>query len=589
MVRRRVNHSVWVASCVSGMLIYLTVSFAMHPLVVAFVPLYIVQVVVSSFAVKTVCSAIVIALIPGDLTRCNSEFFSGVATPPSAVRSCMPQVVVHVPVYDEPLAEVIAPTLLNAAVAVREYRDAGGSSKIMVFDDGLLTGTISEAERRSRLDFYRTHDVTYVARPVLGRAGLFKKASNMNFALELICHPDRLADPDRDFAWGGDVSMDDDALILLLDADSRVPPLCMIHTVPEFVESPELPFIQHCQMPFEEHDEDYVQRMIGHFTETIYKSGILIGTCLGDTAPLVGHSAFVRWSAMREVKPPGPHGTFWTERHVSEDFELSLRFMVAGRFGRYATYAGDGFREGISLTYIDEIAKWSKFSYGSAEMLFNPVAAWLTEGVFSRLIVDLVSARSVRWYQKVNMLVYLSSFFAMSTCFYLVLVEFVAYSCLGIEYTRFHNLDVVLACVLVFAGCGTAGEIVSSWKRDGFSLAVIPRQLRWTAHLSLFFGSLLFHTTTSMFAYFAGTRPTWGATRKTATGTTRACALATTVWHFRFTFAVMVAMIVLPAAMRVYAPGMWIYGTFHVAGPIMLNPSIVFGRPAARIKGVVPV
>lgn len=51
----------------------------------------------------------------------------------------------------------------------------------------------------------------------------------------------------------------------------------------------------------------------------------------GDPAPLVGHNAFLRWSAVKEVSwvdNKDGERKFWSERHVSEDFDLALRLQV---------------------------------------------------------------------------------------------------------------------------------------------------------------------------------------------------------------------------------------------------------------------
>lgn len=55
---------------------------------------------------------------------------------------------------------------------------------------------------------------------------------------------------------------------------------------------------------------------------------------------------------------------WWSESHASEDFEMSLKLQTAGWRIRYATYCGDGFKEGVSLTIYDELARWTKYSYG---------------------------------------------------------------------------------------------------------------------------------------------------------------------------------------------------------------------------------
>ena len=55
---------------------------------------------------------------------------------------------------------------------------------------------------------------------------------------------------------------------------------------------------------------------------------------------------------------------WWSESHVSEDLEMSLRLQIAGWRVRYATYCGDGFQEGVSLTVYDELRRWQKYGYG---------------------------------------------------------------------------------------------------------------------------------------------------------------------------------------------------------------------------------
>jgi hypothetical protein len=55
----------------------------------------------------------------------------------------------------------------------------------------------------------------------------------------------------------------------------------------------------------------------------------------GDVAPLVGHNAFLRWEALQKcafVDPADGVERFWSEAHVSEDFDLSLRFQARKPF-----------------------------------------------------------------------------------------------------------------------------------------------------------------------------------------------------------------------------------------------------------------
>lgn len=74
--------------------------------------------------------------------------------------------------------------------AMQTYARQGGTSSILIHDDGLQL--ISEEEREKRMEFYTNQDIGWVARPPhsslpdgFKRAGRFKKASNMNYGLQV--------------------------------------------------------------------------------------------------------------------------------------------------------------------------------------------------------------------------------------------------------------------------------------------------------------------------------------------------------------------------------------------------------------------
>jgi hypothetical protein len=45
---------------------------------------------------------------------------------------------------------------------------------------------------------------------------------------------------------------------------------------------------------------------------------------------------------------------YWSDSHVSEDFDQALRLQIAGFIIRLASYHHGGFEEGVSLTVFDE-------------------------------------------------------------------------------------------------------------------------------------------------------------------------------------------------------------------------------------------
>lgn len=136
----------------------------------------------------------------------------------------------------------------------------------------------------------------------------------------------------------------------------------------------------------------YFENGITHFTRRINKC-ISLGCSNGEVAPFVGHNAFLRWSAVQDASfldpnDPDPQATAdegqgdttktkskatakvigkrkqWSESNVSEDFDLALRLLLKGYTLRWATYSNGGFKEGVSLTVVDELARWQKYAYG---------------------------------------------------------------------------------------------------------------------------------------------------------------------------------------------------------------------------------
>jgi Glycosyl transferase family group 2 len=148
----------------------------------------------------------------------------------------------------------------------------------------------------------------------------------------------------------------------------------------------------------------YFENGITHFTRRINKC-ISLGCANGEVAPFVGHNAFLRWSAVQDasfIDPADNVRKQWSEANVSEDFDLALRLLLNGYTLRWATYSLGGFKEGVSLTVVDELARWQKYAYGGLgfsfrwimaadwgvglgcnEIIFNPLIKWWRSGPIS--------------------------------------------------------------------------------------------------------------------------------------------------------------------------------------------------------------
>lgn len=256
--------------------------------------------------------------------------------------------------------------------------------------------SVSLEEARERQEFYEENGIGWVARPnhntILKcnekrfvRRGKFKKASNMNYALRLSVRIEEyLAKIDRGGDW---TQMDEDAVyvhalhtvvaehkgeawadgnirmgdyILLIDSDTRVPNDCLLEAVSEMEQSPQVAILQYSSGVMNI-TNSFFERGITFFTNMIYTM-ICFAVSNGDVAPFVGHNAILRWSALQEVAYEcelDQWEKYWSENTVSEDFDMALRLQSQGYIVRLASYK-DGYKEGVSLTVYDELARWEK-------------------------------------------------------------------------------------------------------------------------------------------------------------------------------------------------------------------------------------
>ena len=334
----------------------------------------------------------------------NSKYYSAKCSPRLRNR-ILPHITIQCPVYKEGLAPVIVPTVKSIKQAISTYELQGGSANMFINDDGLQI--IPEEERQARIDFYQDHSIGWTARPKHGsegfiRKGKFKKASNMNFGLMLSCNvedklrryhnptPPNWTQVDEALAYesclkevlekhgrawaDGNIRIGD--YIVLIDSDTRVPTDCLLDAASEMEQS-----VSASEPLFKSHTNTvqpnvgilqfssgvmqvvhtYFENGITFFTNLIY-TAIKYTVANGDVAPFVGHNAILRWSAIQQVSYVDEDGyeKFWSESHVSEDFDMSLRLQCDGFIIRLAAWAGDSFKEGVSLTVYDELARWEK-------------------------------------------------------------------------------------------------------------------------------------------------------------------------------------------------------------------------------------
>lgn len=240
-----------------------------------------------------------------------------------------PKITIQMPVYKEGMDSVIIPTIRSLQAAISYYESYGGSASIFINDDGLRAG-IGEDVVQARREFYHDNHIGWVARPKHNgeegfvRAGKFKKASNMNFALNLSQKveeyiqdlvdakvisegTDMIDDTEEEDLYqqalarvlseqpqamaAGNIRMGE--VILIVDSDTRVPVDCLLYGAAEMFLNPEVAIIQHSTGVMQV-AHDYFENGITFFTNLVYSS-IRFSIGSGEVAPFVGHNAFLRW------------------------------------------------------------------------------------------------------------------------------------------------------------------------------------------------------------------------------------------------------------------------------------------------------
>ena len=204
------------------------------------------------------------------------------------------------------------------------------------------------------------------------------------------------------------------------------------------------------------------------FTNLVYNA-IQYSCANGDVVPFVGHNAVLRWAALQEVVYTDEDGyeKFWSESHVSEDFDMALRLQCLGFSIRFGAYTGEGFKEGVSLTVYDELARWEKYAYGCNELLFHPIRYWIFRGPFTPLFRRFITS-NMRMTSKLTILSYIGTYYAIGAAWLLTLGNFFIIGFMqGSPYLSKYYLDsfkIWFSLICVFNALGNVSLAVYRYR-----------------------------------------------------------------------------------------------------------------------------
>ena len=555
----------------------------------------------------------------------NSKFYS--AAPPRRLctnERSLPHLTIQCPVYKESLATVIEPTIRSVKTAISTYQMQGGSANIFINDDGMQL--ISEEEARARKSYYHENKVGWVARPrhnpepgngekSFVRRGKFKKASNMNYALWLSSRieaklamterSNQLARGEESYLYkralseviaedegrtwaNGNIRVGD--YILLIDSDTRLPVDSFLDAVSEMEGCPEVAILQFSSGVMNV-TTNFFERGITYFTDLIYTQ-IRYAVANGDIAPFVGHNAFLRWSALQEIAYNCKHDQrekYWSEATVSEDFDMALRLQTHEYTVRLAAYSGDGFKEGVSLTVYDELARWEKYAYGCNELIFHPLRHWLSRGPITPLFYKFLKS-DIPFSSKLTIMAYIGTYYALASAWLLTVLNYFLIGFFNGYLDQYYidSFEIYFSIVTVFIALGSASFAILRYRIKEKSLfGAFIENIKWVPLLTIFLGGISLHVSQAILCHMLGFDMTWGATAKEAENTTFFKEIPNVLRRFKYTFLFCFLCTGIMIAFSSLVPSIWRIDDFvaiwpltvmtfsHCMLPIALNPNLM--------------
>ncbi|KAI8953468.1 glycosyl transferase family group 2-domain-containing protein [Xylaria longipes] len=555
----------------------------------------------------------------------NSKYYSG--APPKRLdreHHTLPHVTIQMPVYKEGLKAVIIPTVQSLKQCISTYELQGGSANIFVNDDGMQL--ISPEEAQARREFYDENNIGWVSRPKHNpnpedgerpflRRGKFKKASNMNYAMMVSNRvEDKLAQIQRPATWTqedeyaayeqclAEILQEDEGrtwaegnirigdYILIIDSDTRVPEDCLLDAVSEMEQSPQVAILQFSSGVMRV-SESFFEGGVEWFTNLIY-SAITYTVSIGDSVPFVGHNAILRWSAVQDAasyQDEDGYEKFWSESHVSEDFDMSLRLQCAGYGCRFASYTGEGFQEGVSLTVYDELARWEKYAYGCNELMFHPLRYWPTRGPITPLFRKFLGS-SIHLPKKMTICSYIGTYYAIGASWIITLFNYFLTGFFYGLYDKYYldSFAIFISVIVVFTGFGNVSLAILRYRLNQKSLlGAFWDNIKWIPVMTIFLGGLSLHVSQAILCHFFSIDMTWGATAKEIEEVNFLDEIPKLIKRFRGTFVycfVAVGLIIagiygFPEEWRItyfasIFPLAWLIAC-HFLLPVVLNPALM--------------
>lgn len=150
---------------------------------------------------------------------------------------------------------------------------------------------------------------------------------------------------------------------------------------------------------------------------------------------------------------------------------MALRLQCAGYDLRFASYTGDGFQEGVSLTVYDELARWEKYAYGCNELMFHPLKDWPRHGPITPLFRMFLFS-GIHFPKKLTICTYIGTYYAIGASWILTLMNYFLSGWFFGLYDKFYidSFAIYVSVIVVFTGFGNFALAILRYRLNQQSL-----------------------------------------------------------------------------------------------------------------------
>lgn len=446
-----------------------------------------------------------------------------------------------VPVYDESFEKVLEKTLSNFVDICIDYNKKFDKKiNILVCEDG-LKAINNNNEIELRKNYYNSHkEIFYIAREKNNRRGKFKKASNINFSMNIIKKVNNenknlsLLSAEYNFDYSLNDNFELGKYILLIDSDSKMNIGIINNLIYEMISADKKIVYAQCNTSADLVSNNHWEKIIGHFTDSIYNMSFLYSSANGNPTPLVGHNCILDWEQIVNILDKNDYDMnyenmsnktdyieYLDESVVSEDFALSLDLYIEGYTGKYIYY-DCGFKEGVTLNVDDEITKFSKYSYGVSEILFNPLNEITSKGIFTERANKIILTENIPLHIKLSIISYIGIYYSMAICPLISILNFFLFRFNDNYYKIFKNIfDNVIITIGIFFVLAPISNIITRIRHTQYTsiMIMIFNEIYYDLFLFVFFGGMQYFFLKSFIYHFFNFKLSWSATNKENTNT----------------------------------------------------------------------